>query len=309
MADRARFAVGGPVLDIRHLRYFVAVCEERSFRKAAERLNVSHAPVNRQIHDLEHELGAKLVIATPQGLVLTEAGDALLPRARGILASVADAARAVTVIAHGEKGILRIGHSHGQLDPSLPVVVEAFCRDHPAVEVELIPLHAREQFRLLVQGDLDIGYCAVRGQHVDDALHFETFSTSPVGVVLAASRDIAPDRRVDLADLADDTFLMLRPGEVPQYAAWMQGIFDRCAFTPTQVRQVKSIQSMIALALAGKGVALLARRSIPRDLMHGFHLLAGDVPPMDYFVAWRRHDTTRATARFLDLLRAQVGRH
>ena len=294
-------------MELRHLRYFIAVCEERSYRKAGERLHVSHSPINRQVHDLEREVGVSLLIQDNQGVKLTEAGQVFLDKARAIVDNVQAALELARAVARGEAGRLRIAHSYGYIDPSLPALIELFHAAHPDVEVELLPLHAREQFISLAQGEIEIGYCAVRSPDLEPLLHFEEIYSSRAGLV-ASARRIGGGELTSLSGFADDVFLMIRRSAVPQYHRWANDVFTALRFEPREVQEVESVQSMLALAAASVGVSLLPKRGIPTELLSAFHLLPPNVPPMKFHIAWRRHDTPPLVERFLSLLRGDAGK-
>ncbi|MFL6678015.1 MAG: LysR family transcriptional regulator, partial [Burkholderiaceae bacterium] len=145
-------------MELRHLRYFVAVAEELHFTRAAERLHMAQPPLSQQIRALEDELGVRLFERTRRSVALTDAGHALLGRARDLLAATQALPGELQRIARGEIGQLRIGFSSTlPLTKVLRDVVADWRRTHPDVALHLREMHSALQFEALRAGDLDVG--------------------------------------------------------------------------------------------------------------------------------------------------------
>jgi DNA-binding transcriptional LysR family regulator len=147
-------------MELRHLRYFIAVAELRSVRAASEQLHVTQPAISRQIQDLEDAIGAALFERTPRGLKLTPAGDAYLSEAREILARVDAANRLARRIASGVQGHLRIGFVENAVWSGIVSrALSAFEQAAPNVALELTPMNTPEQLDALAAGRLDGGFC------------------------------------------------------------------------------------------------------------------------------------------------------
>ena len=125
-------------MELRHLRYFIAVAEELNIRRAATRLNISHPPVSRQIQDLEQEVGVALIIRGKRGITLTQAGLVFLDEARLIVAHATQAIADAREAQRGMAGRLRISYSFGYLAPSLAKVVKRFREGFPKIKIEIV---------------------------------------------------------------------------------------------------------------------------------------------------------------------------
>src|SRR3954453_10103995 len=144
-------------MELRHLRYFVAVAEELHFRRAAERLHVSQPPLSQQIRALERELGVTLFERNRRRVELTAAGSALLGEARGILAAVEHAVDLTQRVARGEAGALSVGFVGSAMYGALPDVVREFRASRPGVELRLRELPTGAALEALAAGGIDVG--------------------------------------------------------------------------------------------------------------------------------------------------------
>src|SRR3954447_11473489 len=145
-------------MELRHLRYFVAVAEELHFRRAAERLHMSQPPLSQQIRNLEEHVGATLLVRNQRRVELTAAGRAYLVRAGDILAAVEDAAREARRVQRGEVGRLDVGFVGSATYSVVPELLRAFRERFPDVGLHLRELGTTEQLRRLEDGRLDIGF-------------------------------------------------------------------------------------------------------------------------------------------------------
>src|SRR5271170_4764980 len=143
-------------MELRHLRYFVAVAEEENVTRAAERLHVSQPPLSRQIRDLERELGVELFRRTAKSLALTEAGKIFLVEARAVLLRAEQAVLTVRTVAAGERGRLRIGYAPSLTVEILPAALREFESACPGVRVTLLDLSSEECVQRLTAGKIDV---------------------------------------------------------------------------------------------------------------------------------------------------------
>src|SRR5690554_6734913 len=144
-------------MELRQLRYFLAVAEELHFTRAAERLGISQPPLSQQIIGLEHELGVTLFLRDKRNVALTAAGEELVRHARRILNTTAQAGLEVQAVAKGERGLLKIGAVFSSLYGLVPEAVSAFHAKWPDVQISLHEITVRQQIDALVDGSIDIG--------------------------------------------------------------------------------------------------------------------------------------------------------
>ena len=252
-------------MELRHLRYFVAVAQELNFRRAAERLHLAQPSLSRQIRDLEEEIGTRLLERNRQQVVLTEAGRVLLGEAPRLLAGVTAAVEAARAVGHGTQGTLRIGNV-GVLSASfLPGTLAAFRRRFPQVEVEILELGLDEQVAALLSGTIQMGFQArTRHTPVDERLAERTVLTCGLKVVLPTTHPLAKERRLSLGSLAGEKLLHLEPRPGAGYDRWVRALCEHTGgFAPKFRRPaVNNLEALLGLVAAGGGVAILAEVAI-----------------------------------------------
>jgi DNA-binding transcriptional LysR family regulator len=242
-------------VELRQLRYFVAIAEEGSFSRAAVRLHISQPPLSTQIRSLEEELGAPLLARTNRGVSLTASGQVFYEEVRAILARL-ESARARTLQAdRGDVGMLSVGFVSIADYGILPPALKSFRSQFPLVEVQLHELTTDAQIRELRAARLDLGFGLAPVEEPD--LEFATILRE--ALVLAAPSDhaVAADDMVDLRSLAKDSFIVPPRDIAP-------GLYDltisRCraaGFAPRIVQNARQMQTVIGLVSCGMGIALV----------------------------------------------------
>ncbi|MFM0407661.1 LysR family transcriptional regulator [Paraburkholderia dipogonis] len=293
-------------MELRHLRYFVAVAEHASVRGASEQLHVTQPAISRQIQDLEETLGVALFERTPRGLKLTLAGEAYLREARGILQQVESAARAAQRIAAGVSGHVRIGFVENAVWGGLvPNALQAFQQAAPQVGIELTPMNTPEQLDAITQGTLDGGF----------VYHFgalpEQITSLPLlenGVVLAAPAAWSFGRRksVRAAQLAGKPFITFPRHVYPAYYDRLIGAYERAGLTLDVVQEVSTEAAILSLVSAGVGAAIVnsANRDRPPALVQFLNLADLSIALPLHFAYHEQHRNP-ALAQFIALLKAQ----
>src|ERR1700677_2088638 len=247
-------------MELRHLRYFIALAEELNFTAAARRLRISQPPLSQQIRDLEQELGAVLSLRTSRKVLLTEAGTAFLAHARSITASAELASAQVRAIGEGRTGVVNVATTGSVLLGPLARLMAEYQRQVPGVLVGLNEMAPDAQLSALHTRAADISF--MRLPPVDAGLVCQTAWHEQVGVLLPAGHRLAGCAAIALAELRDDehVFLRLRDSGFAQY------LRDCCVdagFMPKISQEVVEAYSLTSLVAAGFGVAL-APRSISR---------------------------------------------
>ncbi|KYF88743.1 LysR family transcriptional regulator [Sorangium cellulosum] len=194
-------------MELRHLRYFIAIAEEESFRRAAEKLRVSQSPLSRQMQQLEEEIGAELFEPSGRGVKLTTAGRLLLDRAKTILSDVDAAAKEVRETAEGQIGTVTIGFESGSayIGP-LSMILSRFRELAPRVNVELVPMSSAQQWDALREGQISLGY----GNYVpdDSSLESVVLARHRLGIVVPKQHPLATASTINVKDLATEPVLM-----------------------------------------------------------------------------------------------------
>lgn len=293
-------------MELRHLRYFVAVAEELHFGRAAARVRIAQPPLSQQVRQLEAELGVVLLTRTKRRVELTPAGRAFLEHARQILAETERAKRMAQRAGRGEVGRLAIGFvSSADLDV-LPRVLRTWRERFPDVEVELHALLTAAQVDALRHGRIDVGF--VRLPMEETGLAVESIRHEPLVAALPERHRLARRARVRLADLAGETMILFPRQTAPGYYDVFIAACRRAGFTPRMLHAA-SMQSILALVSAGLGVSLMPA-SIHNLQRAGvlYRPLAPPVPEVEMAMAWGRDQPSAVLAAFLDTVREVVGR-
>jgi DNA-binding transcriptional LysR family regulator len=267
----------GPLMELRHLRYFAVLAEELHFGRAAERLHMAQPPLSQRIRDLERELGVRLFDRTRHRVQLTEAGALLLEHVRPVLSGVETAREAIRRIRPGEAGVLRAGVPPDTNPVVLPTLTADFARRAPGVLIELHELTTDQQLTRLREGELDAGVV----RHPSDTVGLESgpVARRELGVVLPvdlasaagpsreASARREPSREASvplrLRDL-DGTPLIIFPREMaPRLYDHILTVCRDEGFLPGAIRHARNPHFVHGLALAGRGIHLNEEPAAP----------------------------------------------
>ena len=256
-------------MELRHLRYFIAVAEHENVTRAAAQLHVAQPSLSRQIRDLEGELGFDLFEHGAKSLRLTEAGRVFLERARAVVRSAGEAVDAARAVANGQAGELHLGYAPSLAVEMLPRMLRAFQEAHPGVRVQLHDLSTRELLRGLRGGTLHMAVMVKGSARVMADLDFTELERQSVRVAVPRGHPLAALSEVGLKDLAAQPFVAFTLADYPEHHAWMAGLFADFAHPPPIVEEHDGVTSLIAAVEAGKGVALVSERM---DCMAGNRL-------------------------------------
>ena len=286
-------------MELRHLRYFVAVAEEKSVTRAAARLHVSQPPLSRQIRDLESELGVSLFDRSANGARLTEAGETFLADARKLLESAEQAVERVKAVVFGQRQKVRIGHASGTID-IFHRALRSFSRTHPRVGVELRELTDQGILRGLRDRSLDVALVVSNSPRDFEGFAVESFGAYPVSVVMSAKHRLARQGAVSLRDLAGEPIIGRCRIGYPEAHAGLLKILEPVTRSPNVVEEYESFASLLAAVEAGRGLSLLVHI---RSLIAGKRLVLRPVKPelplVPLAVAYRPDGLSTAAAAFV----------
>jgi DNA-binding transcriptional LysR family regulator len=292
-------------VELRHVRYFIAVAEHLSFRRAAQQLHIAQPPLSRQIRQLEEYLGVALLLRNKRRVELTKAGRAFLEQARKLVVLAGHAAEAARHAQKGESGVIRIGIASG-----LGGVVSKVVFDHrkrfPAVDIECRDIFSNFQTEALRKGEIDVGFLRppVDQVNLDCALLFEeTFV-----VVLPKTHRLAKRRSLKLKDVADEPLIIFDRNLSPGLYDKILGLFSRQGFTPhLTVTHVEAHEEAGAIMVASGKAIFLGAGAIVNRSVSGLELawVRLDEPEakIEVYLAWRKGDETVAVLGFLDTVR------
>lgn len=243
-------------MELRQLRYFVAVAEELHFRRAASRLHMSQPPLSQQIQQLEAEMGCRLLARTRRRVELTPAGEAFLRDARALLADLDGAIAAARRIAAGQTGRLRINFVGSALLSTVPELVQRFRGAHPLVEIELHERSTAEQLRAIKSGTVDVGLIRPPLEP-DGDLSVEILQRERTVAALPADHPLASMRRNPLRRLAAEPLVLFPRDQAPGFHDLLISSLAGTGVTPRVVQYAPEMMTIIGLVAAGIGVSLV----------------------------------------------------
>ncbi len=293
-------------MELRHLRYFVAVAEELHFGRAAKRLRIAQPPLSRQVRDLEREIGTPLFDRTARGVELTPAGNAFLPEARLTLAQAERAQRTAMRAAGGETGRLRVGFVEAATHSGILPNVLSFFRMHlPSIGLSLFEMDALQQSQALRDGRVDLGLVHNPPLDADRWLRVEPVHTDRVILAVPADHRLGGRARFTLGDLASESFVLFSRDVAPSI---YDGIIARCreaGFSPRVVQEAAGWHTLVSLVGAGVGVSFIPRsleQFKPRGV--SYRTVPGLGVDMELSAVWKRGDRSPVRERFVTALRA-----
>jgi DNA-binding transcriptional LysR family regulator len=288
-------------MELRHLRYFVAVAERLHFGRAAEALGIAQPSLSHQVRQLETELQTALLERKNRRVRLTEPGRLFLEEARGTLAQADRAAVVARRASIGEAGRLRVGFAYWMDVERIAAAVERLARLHPGISVELRSLSVVAQLAALKDGRLDAGF--VRPPVEDPLLRSERLPDEPLVVALPATHRLAAKERLSLAALAAQRFILFPRESVPRFYDLVLALCRDAAFVPHVAHEADHPRMVLRLVAAGLGISLVpasARQSGERGVV--FRSLR---PPviLETAIAWRREGSSPLVERLVEAVR------
>jgi LysR family hca operon transcriptional activator len=294
-------------MELRHLRYFVAVAEEGSLTVAAERrLHTAQPSLSRQIRDLEYEVGAQLMIRGARGIELTAAGRVFLDHARLVLAQVEAAGEAARRAAQPAKPSFALGFLTGQEMDWLPEALRILRDELPNIEITISSQYSPDLAGALVRGKLDVAFLRPETPAAD--LVFKLVTTEPLVVVLPSDHRLASHEAINPQDLVGEAFI-----GVSNTAPVARGVIDdylrRSGIDIRPDHEADHLAMAMSLVASTRGVALLpayARHLLPSSVIS--RPLQGDVPTIDLVVGYSKRNTSPILKLFLSRIDDLIAR-
>lgn len=296
-------------MELRHLRYFVAVAECQSVRLASERLHITQPAISRQIQDLEGELGFLLFERSSRGLKLTTAGNGYLQDVRRIMVSLEHAAKAAKGLAQGSTGLIRLGYvENAGWDGLLPNTFKNFRAELPDVTIELTTLNSPEQLLSIEAGTLDGGFIYQYGA-VPAGL--ATLPLVDYDVVLAVPRSWGMDHcaqaNIDVTSMIGRPFVMFPRAVYPAYYDKLIAACQRSGLNLNIVNEANTEATMLSLVCSGIGAAIVNAANLGRPPAQVQFFALNDLSiPMPLVFAYSRECTNPVLPRFVSTLRATL---
>jgi DNA-binding transcriptional LysR family regulator len=287
-------------MELRHIRYFLAVALERNFTRAAERMGIGQPSLSLQIRDLERAVGARLFHRIRQGAELTEAGKAFHDLVRNIPDHVERATQVARRTARGESGALAVGYTNSSaLNPVFAGALRSYRRAYPGVALSLKESQTTQLIDGLLDGVLDVVF--VRPIEADvEHLKTRLISEEPLMAVLPIKHRAAKVAKLNLSDLRDESFILPRREDSPSYFDTVVAACRKAGFEPALGPSVPQFVTIVQLVAAEVGVSLVAPSLQAFQIKEVVFKEIHDVSPKTRLsLAWRRNDTSPFLKNFL----------
>jgi LysR family hca operon transcriptional activator len=285
-------------VELRHLRYFVAVAEEGSLTLAAEkRLHTAQPSLSRQIRDLEYEVGVPLMSRSVHGIKLTAAGKAFLDHARLALTQAEAALEAARRAAHPAKPTFAIGFLTGQEMDWLPEAMRILRDELPQIEVSVSSQYSPDLAQALLRGKLDLAFMRREAQTPD--LDYTVIEKEPLVVALASDHRRASQKAISLQDIAGEMFIGMS-NTAPTLQVIIDDYLKRSGMEFQPAHRVDNLAMAMSMIASTKGVALLpayAKNFLPRSVVS--RPLKGNAPTIDLVIGYHKANTSPTLKRFL----------
>jgi DNA-binding transcriptional LysR family regulator len=289
-------------MELRQLRYFIGVARERSFTGAAAKLRIAQPALSRQIRQLEEEVGVTLLERGTRGVRLTAAGEVFLAKATALIEQSEQAVRQARLSGQDQQRQLDIGYVWGLFHTLVPQWVARFRQRHPDVSVNLFDLTATQQAESLARGKLDLGFIGFAFEADGARLAKREVGHCAFMAALPSKHPAAKKRRLPLAALAGDFFIVISERTYPGAARFLKDACRRAGFHPKILQTVERGYTILGLVAANCGVTLLPEslQALPHPGVV-FRPLA-DPPDGELFVAWNHGGQSPAARAFLESL-------
>ena len=289
-------------MELRHLKGFLAVAQEQSFTRAAEKLHMAQPPLSQRIRELEEELGVKLFERCTRSIHLTQAGASFLEGVQSIFLQLEQAVEACRQVDRGQTGLLRVGYTGRASHQLLPRLVLHFRQHFPDVQLDIQGPHPTGLLRSrLLDGQLDVALCFLPLR--DAQIETRGFIGSEFLLALPASHPLAKHPQVSLAELANERFVGYPSNQGFHLRDCMDDACRAAGFTPHVVHESETSQVLICHIAAGTGVSV-----IPAELQQLEHLggvvfksLGENAPRLEHGMAWMRNNRNPALHNLLGL--------
>jgi len=292
-------------MELRHLRYFLAVAEALNFTKAAALLRVSQPALSRRVQELEDEIGVDLLKRSSRGVVLTAEGKVFLEKTRHILKLADESVDQVRALARGEEGELHMGYAPAPTVEILPPALAAFQKAFPRVRVLLHDFSEQELIDGLRNGRLELALMPRGTGPQSVGLEFETLRSYPICVAVAPTHRFARLKTITLEMVATEAMIGFNRKDYPEYYVGLDRIFEPLGIKPRVVVECDSSSSLITEIETGRGVAIASpvlRHASGKRLL--YRPLTGTTEVLSVGIARAtKGDVTPAGEKFCEILR------
>ena len=289
-------------MELRQLQYFLAVAEELSFIRAAERLQMAQPPLSRQIRQLEIELGVELFRRTKRRVELTQGGEAFVVEANQILTRVEQGIRITQRASRGEIGQLTLGFEGSSTYDVIPKSLKIYRDRFPQVDLAVFAMTTEEQIEALFKGDIELGF--VVSPLNDNRLTIETILSESLVVALPENHPLVTQSEVEVEQLESEAFITFQRNRGC-------GIYDRtiaicqsAGFSPRVIQEADEMQVILGFVAAGLGISLLSA-SVENFHRPGvtYRKLHSSTPKVSLALAWRKENLSVVRQNFIQVVK------
>jgi DNA-binding transcriptional LysR family regulator len=285
-------------MELRHLRYFLAVAEELHFSRAAARLHIAQPPLSKQIQQLEREIGVELFKRSRRNVQLTDAGRIFQREVYKVLESLEKGILKTKLASRGEAGWLSIGFIGSSTYEVLPSVLRKFRQKYPEVELVLQEIQSSEQNQALQERRVHVSFA--RFPKPEQGLIFETIYKEHLVVALPQSHPLNTKKSLKLSDLSDQPFILF-PHQPSAHAENTIQVFLNAGLSPQIVQTVEGMHTALGLVAAGIGLSLVPA-SMQKTLREGivYLNLVSPTPVLEMKMGYREDESSPVLARFIE---------
>ncbi len=288
-------------MDLRQLRYFVAVARERNFTRAAEQLHIAQPPLSRQIQQMEQELGVQLLVRSSRPIRLTDAGRLFYEEAQQVLGRVEQMKDAARRIGHGQRRVISIGFVASTLYAGLPTVVRRLRQARPDADVRLVEMMSGPQVEGLKNGRIDVGFGRMRSS--DPSVERQVLREERLVVAIPPAFALAAeDTPLKPAALKGQKLVVYPSEPRPSFADQVLSLLGEHGVRPPQLQEVRDLQTALGLVAAETGVCLIpaSARFLRSDLR--YRLIDDQEATSPVVMSYRRNEDPALIALLRQLI-------
>lgn len=294
-------------MDVRQLRYFATLAEEKHFGRAAKRLGMSQPPLTLAIQQIEAELQTLLFSRNSRNVVLTPAGVALQREARFILRQFEEAKALVKAVAEGKEGRLRVGFSGSMLYRGLPEIVHRFRKENSGIDLLLKELNSVEQIAAIKRDEIDLGF--VLGAKTAAELNGFRYHSEPFVACVPKHHPAAKEKKIKLNSLKNDEFVLFSRNASPYYFESIVSICVANGFMPQVKHEVRHWTSVVSFVESGMGVSLVPKTLNTRHVTAAkFVEISGRHEPSETWCVWKDTDQRPGLKEMIDVSKDEARR-
>jgi DNA-binding transcriptional LysR family regulator len=293
-------------MELRHLRYFLAVADALNFSRAAERLRVAQPALSRQIHDLEEELGFKLFERSTTKVYLTETGRFFQEQAGKLLMQLDIVVTGAQRMAKGTTGEFRIGTAWNSSTLLITDAARELREQHPGLSIDFVEIPDYEHTQAIRDQKLDVGFVSRLRLTPRKDIDYAPICSCAVKAILPKTHPLADQAEVRLRDLKEERWITIEEEEIPGFKALLTQILRPAQFTPKFGRSARSFQGMLGFVGTGEGVALLPELLLPVEPA-GLRFVGTDCPPYEMCAVWSKNRADPHVPAYLEILRRKIG--